>query len=54
MPQRGLTWQRIASGLFQPLGVKIVDGEIYITCRDQLVILHDLNGDGETDYLPEF
>ena len=45
-----LVWQRIASGLFQPLGVKIVDGEIFITCRDQLTILRDLNGDGETDF----
>ncbi len=45
-----LTWQRIASGLFQPLGVKIVDGKIHVTCRDQLVILHDYNGDGETDF----
>ncbi len=49
-----LTWQRIASGLFQPLGVKIVDGKIYVTCRDQIVILHDLNGDGETDYYENF
>lgn len=45
-----LTWQRIASGLFQPLGLKIVAGKIHLTCRDQLVVLHDLNGDGETDY----
>lgn len=45
-----LTWQRIGCGLFQPLGVKIVDGKIHVTCRDQLVILHDRNGDGETDY----
>lgn len=44
-----LSWQRIASGLFQPLGIKIVDGKIFVTCRDQLVILRDLNGDGETD-----
>ena len=45
-----LSWQRIASGLFQPLGIKIVDGKIFVTCRDQLVILRDLNGDGETDF----
>ncbi|MEQ8790730.1 MAG: DUF6797 domain-containing protein [Pirellulaceae bacterium] len=45
-----LTWRRIACGLFQPLGVKIVDGGIYLTCRDQLVILRDKNGDGETDF----
>ena len=45
-----LTWQRIASGLFQPLGVKVVAGEVYVTCRDQLVILRDYNQDGETDF----
>jgi putative heme-binding domain-containing protein len=45
-----LAWQRIASGLFQPLGLKIVDGRIYVSCRDQIVILNDLNGDGETDF----
>jgi putative heme-binding domain-containing protein len=45
-----LSWQRIASGLFQPLGLKIVAGKIHLTCRDQLVVLHDLNGDGETDF----
>ncbi len=47
---RQLTWQRIASGLFQPLGVKIVDNQIFVTCRDQLVILRDRNGDGEIDF----
>lgn len=45
-----LTWQRIASGMFQPLGLKIVDDKIHVTCRDQLTVLHDLNGDGEIDY----
>ncbi|HEX5102802.1 MAG TPA: heme-binding protein, partial [Pirellulaceae bacterium] len=45
-----LTWQRIASGLFQPLGLKVIEGQIYVTCRDQIVILRDLNGDGETDF----
>ncbi len=45
-----LAWQRIASGLFQPGGLKIVDGAIYVACRDQIVILRDLNGDGETDF----
>jgi putative heme-binding domain-containing protein len=48
--QISLQWQRIASGMFQPLGLKIVKEKIYVTCRDQLTILHDLNGDGETDY----
>ena len=45
-----LTWQRIASGLFQPLGIKYVNNAIHVTCRDQLVILRDLNQDGETDF----
>ncbi len=45
-----LAWQRIASGLFQPLGLKIVAGKVFVCCRDQIVILHELNGDGETDY----
>ncbi len=49
-PSHGLAWQRIASGLFQPLGLKVVDGQIYVGCRDQIVCLRDLNGDGETDY----
>jgi putative heme-binding domain-containing protein len=45
-----LLWQRIASGLFQPLGLKIVNEQIHLTCRDQLVVLHDQNGNGEIDY----
>jgi putative heme-binding domain-containing protein len=49
-PEAGLTWQRIASGLFQPLGLKFRDGAIFVCCRDQIVRLHDLNGDGETDF----
>lgn len=53
-PAKGLTWQRIASGLFQPLGVKIVNGKVFIGCRDQIVILHDLDGDGETDFYENF
>lgn len=49
-PESGLSWQRIASGLFQPLGLKFRDGAIFVCCRDQIVKLHDLNGDGETDF----
>ena len=45
-----LVWQRIASGMFQPLGLKIVNEQIFVTCRDQLAVLRDLNGDNETDY----
>jgi hypothetical protein len=49
-----LSWQRIASGLFQPLGIKVVNEEIFVTCRDQLVRLHDFNGDRETDFYESF
>jgi putative heme-binding domain-containing protein len=49
-----LTWRRIASGLFQPLGIKVVDGQVFVSCRDQIAILRDLNGDGETDFYESF
>src|SRR5262249_14361995 len=31
-----LTWRRVASGLFQPLGLKVVGGKIHVACRDQI------------------
>ncbi|MEO5997617.1 MAG: DUF6797 domain-containing protein [Chitinophagaceae bacterium] len=49
-----LTWRRIGSGLFQPLGIKVVEEKIYVTCRDQLVLLHDLNADGDIDFYQSF
>ena len=49
-----LTWKRFATGLYQPLGLKIVDGLIYLTCRDHITRLHDLDGDGEADYYENF
>ena len=49
-----LKWRRICSGLFQPLGLKIVDGMIYVACRDQIARLHDLNGDLEIDWIECF
>ena len=45
-----LSWKRIASGLFQPLGVRVIDEVIHVSCRDQICVLRDLNGDGETDH----
>ncbi|MBM3883092.1 MAG: c-type cytochrome [Verrucomicrobia bacterium] len=49
-----LTWQRIATGLYQPLGLAIVQDCIYVLGRDQITRLHDLDGDGETDYYENF
>lgn len=51
---KDLTWQRIATGLFQPLGLKIVNDQIYVLGRDQITRLHDLNGDGEADWYENF
>ena len=49
-----LTWKRYAAGLFQPLGLKIVDGMVYVHGRDQITKLHDLNSDGEADFYESF
>lgn len=49
-----LKWQRICAGLFQPLGLRIVNGEIYVGCRDMIAKLVDRNGDRETDYIQSF
>jgi hypothetical protein len=49
-----LTWKRIATGLFQPLGLRIVKDQIYVLGRDQITRLQDLNGDGEADFYENF
>jgi hypothetical protein len=49
-----LTWKRFATGLFQPLGLKIVDGKIYVLGRDGITRLNDLDGDGEADFYEAF
>ncbi len=48
------TWQRIATGLYHPLGLRIVDDKIYVLGRDQITCLHDLNGDAEIDFYENF
>ncbi len=49
-----VTWKRFATGLFQPLGLKIVDDKVYVLGRDQITRLHDLNRDGEADFYENF
>lgn len=49
-----LRWKRFAGGLYEPFGVKVVDGQIYVTCKDRLTRLHDRNGDGEADFYESF
>lgn len=47
-------WKRFAGGMFEPFGIKVVDGLIYVNCRDRLTRLHDLNDDGEADFYESF
>jgi glucose/arabinose dehydrogenase len=49
-----LKWRRFATGLFQPLGLRIVDDKVYVLGRDQVTRLHDLNNDGEADFYENF
>ena len=49
-----LLWRRFATGLFEPLGLKVIGGLVYVTTRDGVLRLHDLNGDGEADYYEDF
>ena len=49
-----LSWKRFATGLNQPLGVKVVNNRIYVTGRDQITILNDRNNDGEADFYENF
>ena len=52
--QGNLTWKRYATGLFQPLGLRVVKGVIYVLGRDQITRLRDLNDDGEADAYENF
>jgi len=45
-----ISWRRLATGLFQPLGLKVVKDKVHVLGRDQITRLHDLNGDGEADF----
>lgn len=48
-PDCVLRWRRIATGLFQPLGILVQGDRLMVSCRDQIVSLGDSNGDGEMD-----
>ena len=49
-----LTWKRFATGLYQPLGLKVANDQVYVLGRDQITRLHDENGDGEADFYEDF
>jgi putative heme-binding domain-containing protein len=49
-----IRWKRFAGGMFEPFGIKVVDGLIYVNGRDRLTRLHDINDDGEADFYESF
>lgn len=44
-----ITVKRIASGLAEPLGIEVVDGDIYVLQKHELTRLKDLDGDEVAD-----
>lgn len=49
-----LSWKRFSSGMYETLGLKIVNDVVYTVGRDQITRYHDLNKDGEADYYENF
>ncbi len=49
-----LRWRRFATGLHQPLDLKVFRGSIYVLGRDQITRLHDHNKDGAADEYENF
>ena len=53
-PLERVVWKRYVAGLFEPFGVRVVNNVIYVTCRDGIKRLHDINADGEADFIEAF
>lgn len=49
-----IEWRRFATGMFDPLGLRIVDDVVYVHGRDGLTRLIDSNDDGEADRYENF
>ncbi len=49
-----ISWRRIGSGLHEPLGLEVVDDEIYVFTRNGIVRLHDRDGDRVIDWYENF
>ncbi|MDB6027566.1 MAG: Glucose/sorbosone dehydrogenase-like protein [Verrucomicrobiales bacterium] len=46
---RGATYHRFARGLMEPMGLKIINGQMYVTQKSELTRVTDTDGDGEAD-----
>jgi len=51
---KNLKWKRFAAGMYEPFGMQVIDGLIYVTCKDRITRLHDFNEDGEADFYESF
>ena len=49
-----VTWKRFATGLHEPLGLKIVNEKVHTVGDNQITRFHDYNGDDEADFLENF
>jgi hypothetical protein len=49
-----LKWKRFAAGMYEPFGLQVIGGKVYVTCKDRLTRLHDFNNDGEADFYESF
>ena len=51
---KNLAWKRFASGLFETLGLRIVNEQIYVSSRVGIMRLTDIDGDGTCDHYENF
>ena len=51
---KNLRWKRFAAGMYEPFGMQVIDGLVYVTCKDRIVRLHDFNKDSEADFYESF
>jgi hypothetical protein len=49
-----ITWQRIATGLYEPMGIRVINEQIFITCRNGIMKLYDLNSDNVIDFYEQY
>lgn len=49
-----MTWTRYASGLNQPMSIKVLRDTIYVFDRSGIIRYHDDNNDGEADFYENF
>ena len=49
-----LIWKRVATGLANPLGLRIVEDQIYVVSLHEITRLHDVDGDGIAEYYESF